>query len=65
MGITYSDGKPYPVDFNQMAKNLRDCPSRFCDYNQIGMVYVVRHKVSSTIASKCAHVSVYIDIAGT
>ncbi len=64
MGISYSQGKPYPIDFDQMTGNLGDCPNQFCDYNQIGKVYVIQHKVNSATEAKCAHFSIYIDIAG-
>ncbi len=64
MGISYSKSKPYLIDFDQITGNLEDCPNQFYDYNQIGKVYLIQHKVNSATPAKCAHFSVYIDIAG-
>jgi hypothetical protein len=57
-------GKPYPIDFDQIAGNLKDCPKQFFDYNEIGNIYLIQHKVNSMTTNKCAHFSVFIDIGG-
>ena len=63
MGISFSVDKPYILDLGQMVNNLEDCPDQFGNLNQIGKVYVIRHKTGST-TDKSAHVSIYLDIGG-
>ncbi|CAF2512235.1 unnamed protein product [Rotaria sp. Silwood2] len=63
MGISNSQKTPYLLDIHTMAANLDDCPEDFLNIDQVGHVYIVQHK-SKVSMVKCAHFSIYIDIAG-